>query len=129
MESTLSLSEAAVMGGYSLSAVRRWIKTGAIEGHKTDGKWLVDEASLKMHLAKNGKSSKARQGARIEPIVEETHTEKRITDLEEQLKRERFLCDELRGKVDDLETKNDKLQEEIKAILRKDKGLFRWLRL
>lgn len=125
MDSEITLKEAAQMASCSVSAVRRWVQTGLINGHKDTGQWLVEERSLKAHLAQNGATLQARSGASSKPSKLEPSEDRELTRLSEALKREQQINDELR-------TENRKLQEEIKSLLAgKDKGslLSRWFRV
>ena len=120
----IGLVEASKIAGCSVSAVRRWAQLGLIEGDKSDGKWEIKEVSLKAHLAAAGTPLKSRQeGNQSSKVLRSSDSEERLKLLNEALKREQDLNDELRRE-------NKALQEEIKALLKsQNKGVIsRWVR-
>ena len=125
METTqLNLSEASRLAGCSVSAVRRWAQTGLVKGSKSDGKWVVEEESLRSHLVTSGGPLASRQSGKAKlQQLEPSSLEVRLSSLNEALKREQAINDELRRE-------NKTLQEEIKALLKRDNEgvLSRWVR-
>ena len=122
--SQLSLFEASKIAGCSVSAVRRWAQSGLVKGDKKDGKWVIEEVSLKSHLAISGGPLESRQKAKVKlQQLRPSDSEDRLRTLNEALKREQSLNDDLRRE-------NKQLQEEIKALLKgENKGLLsRWVR-
>jgi excisionase family DNA binding protein len=118
----MSITEASRMAACSPSTVRRWLKSGTLEGVKTDGTWEIERETLMLHLSQLSKPFKGRQGAsrRVEhedPI----HHEALNRQLMEDLQRERKINDELRAE-------NRKLQEEVKALLVGKSGVMGWVR-
>ena len=122
MKERISITEASRMADCSPSTVRRWLKTGVLEGIKTDGAWEIGREALLLHLSQLSKPFKGRQGASRRGHSEEpTHHEALNKQLMDDLHRERKMNDELRSE-------NRKLQEEIKALLASKTGVMGWVR-
>lgn len=118
----MTIMEASRMADCSPSTIRRWLKTGALQGSKTDGVWGIEEEELRLHLAQLTKPFKGRKGAsKSDGGGDLTHRDALHKQLIEDLQRER-------GINDDLRVENKKLQEEIKGLLASKSGVMGWIR-
>ena len=126
--SDLSIAKAAKLCGKSESTVRRWASLKMIPGRKNaDGRWTFQEDELSSYMSAHGgdliDSGKvmSNRGRPAKASSSDSQSARVIAALEDSLKRERSLSDDVREQLQAAQAEIVRLTQEIKALLSKDK--------
>ena len=135
MNEVMSVREASKVAGCSLSTMRRWLSSGRIMGAtKGEQGWLVSHTNLKKFLTEQLPivGHLREQTSTRSPTQESNQVlaQQLIHKLESDLQFERNRAEKLNDECLLLRQENKSLQEEIKALLKRDNVgvLSRWIR-
>lgn len=135
MEGHVSLKVASQLASCSTTTVRRWINQSLIKAKTNNrGNWFVEENSLRTHLATLDIDSSRLRSVNVERntaagalrwgTVDDVMTSY-VKRLEDDIRREREISDELRSELKKSSEENRALLIEMKAFLaNKTEGSF-----
>lgn len=118
----MKIKEVADMTGKSEQTIRNWLRKGKITGTKEDGKWQVDESSVRKYATEKRRKDKANEGVtetvkqgieEIKEIVKGMKREERESQQLEALAKENA---QLKQQVAELQAKMAKLEALEKQV-------------